>query len=270
MTTPNNTQRRLQREGHPLWVSVDEIVVNPLAQQQLRISHARSIASGFDPEKFGMPIVSHRDGKYFVMDGQHRVEALRIMGWDDQAIQCWVYEGLTEAQEAEHFLGHNYRKNVQAFDQFEVGITAGRDEENDIRRIVLAAGLKVSRDADGIAAVTALRKVYRHSPSTLARTLKIIRDAYGPRASRPTDSLRGSVWSAPATTATSTTAVPSRSLEGCAPESAVSRTRRTSSRSRLAARCRIAWRLRWSRRTTRGGAARSCLRGGRDELHRER
>jgi hypothetical protein len=180
MTTPNNTPTRVDRRGHLRWVAVADVHVNPVAQRELRPGWAAQIAADFDPDRFTPPLVSLRGGKHYVIDGQHRFEAMRLMGWDDQQVQCWVYEGLTDAQEADLFLWHNNRKAVSAFDKFQIGVTADRPDETDINRIVLSNGLKVaSGQPGGIGAVGALRNVYGHGPAVLGRTLRIIRDAYG-------------------------------------------------------------------------------------------
>lgn len=180
MTTANTT--RVERTGHLRWVKVADLAVNDRAQREMRPGWAAQIATEFDPDRFTPPLVSRRDGKNFVVDGQHRVEAMRILGWADQEIQCWVYEGLTEQQEADLFLWHNNTKQVRAFDKFVIGITADRPAEVDIDRIVRAQGLVIGDNGSGpgaIHAVGALRKVYAHGPNVLARTLRIIVDSYG-------------------------------------------------------------------------------------------
>ena len=185
MTTnqSNTIVKRVERAGHLRWVAVSDLVINPRAQRELRPGWAAQIAADFNAERFTPPLVSLRHGKHYVIDGQHRAEALRLMGWSDQQVQCWVYEGLTEAEEADLFLWHNNRKTVGAFEKFTIAVNAERDIETDINRIVLANGLKIAnggKAAPGsIAAVGALRKVYGHSPKTLGRTLRLVRDAYG-------------------------------------------------------------------------------------------
>jgi hypothetical protein len=154
--------------------------VNPLAQQELNPSWVNAIVRDFDPEQVGNPTVNRRGEWFYIMDGQHRIEALRAVGWGDQQVQCWVYEGLDEREEAETFLKLNNRKTVPAMSKFRVGVQAARDDECEIDRVVRAQGLKVSRDTDCIRAVGTLRRVYARSGSaTLGRTLRIIRDAYG-------------------------------------------------------------------------------------------
>ena len=114
----------------------------------------------------------------------YRIEALKLWfgSWENQQVQCWCYEGLTEAQEAELFLTLNDTLTVQAFAKFTVSVQAGRATEADIDRIVRALGLHISstRAGGGIAAVATLRRVYdRGGAAVLARALRIIRDSYG-------------------------------------------------------------------------------------------
>lgn len=179
-TVKSSNPTRVERTGHLRWVPISDIHVNPRAQRDLRPGWAAQIAADFDPDRFSPPLLSLRDGKFYVIDGQHRIEAMRLMNWDDQQVQCWVYEGLSEAQEADLFLWHNNRKAVSAFDKFQTAVVAERSDETDINRIVLAQGLKVAQGLPGsISAVGALKRVYGHGPSTLTRTLRIIRDSYG-------------------------------------------------------------------------------------------
>lgn len=185
MTNNNTTAtvKRVERAGHLRWIVVGDLRVDPDTQRELRPGWAAQIANNFDPDRFTPPLVSIRDHRYFVIDGQHRVEAMKIMGWGDQQIQCWTYEGLTQEQEADLFLWHNNRKAVGALEKFQIAVVADRDAECDINRIVLLNGLKIGgggkASPGSIPAVGALRKVYGHGGKTLGRTLRIVRDSYG-------------------------------------------------------------------------------------------
>jgi hypothetical protein len=172
---------RIERKGHLRWVPIAQMRVNEAAQRTYRETHAREYADNFDLEALGYPVVNHRDGLFYITDGQHRVMALRLIGWEDQQIECECFEDLTEEEEAELFLKRNKRRAVRAFENFLVAVKAGREAECDVNRIVLAQGLKVSEDrTDGsIQAVTALMHTYTHyGASVLAKTLRIARDAY--------------------------------------------------------------------------------------------
>jgi hypothetical protein len=181
----NATETRVQRVAKLSWVPLKDIRVNPMAQRDLNQSRVDRLYEKFDPEQLGTPTTNHRDGFYYMIDGQHRLEALKLWlgdGWEAQHMQCWVYEGLTEEQEAEVFLKLNDTLAVQAFARYRVAVQAGRPDEVDVDRIVRECMLRVSQDmGDGaISAVGTLMRVYRRSdPATLARTLLIVRDSYG-------------------------------------------------------------------------------------------
>ncbi len=78
------------------------------------------------------------------------------------------------------FLTLNDTLAVHAFAKFKVSVQAGRGAEADVDRIVRALGLRIARGGGGISAVGTLRRVYtRGGAATLAKALRIIRDAYG-------------------------------------------------------------------------------------------
>ena len=173
---------KIERTARLRWVPIPKMRVSPLSQREMNQNRVNKIASGFDPEQIGTPTVNERVGHFYVIDGQHRIEALKQIGWGDQQVQCWTYVGLTEEEEAERFLLLNDTLTVDAFAKFRIGVQAGRAEECDIDRIVRAQGLRVSLEQkDGaIRAVGTLRRIYNRADGpTLGRTLRIIRDAYG-------------------------------------------------------------------------------------------
>jgi ParB-like nuclease domain len=182
MTGKTTIGGRIGREARLRWVPLTQMRVNPLAQRDLNAARVAQLAASFDVERMGSPTVSHRGGWYYLVDGQHRIEALKLWlgSWEDQQVQCWTCEGLTEAQEAELFLALNDTLTVGAFAKFKVAVAAGRDAEADVDRIVRALGLRIARGGGGICAVATLRRVYaRGGPAVLSRALRIIRDAYG-------------------------------------------------------------------------------------------
>lgn len=181
---PRPGGERIEREARLRWVPLRQMKVNPLAQRDLRRHRVAELASRFDPEQMGAPTVSMRGGWYYIVDGQHRIEALKawLGSWDGQQVQCWCYEGLDETAEADLFLRLNDVLAVSAYARYKVAVQAGRSGEADIDRIVRAVGLRISQAKGGgaISAVATLRRVYeRAGPGTLSRSLRIIRDAYG-------------------------------------------------------------------------------------------
>lgn len=178
-------QKRINPEGKIQWVRLGSMSVPPHAQRELKSYKVDEILSAFDFDVFGLPIVSFRRGIYYVLDGQHRLEALRRWlgeSWKDDQIECRVYEGLSEKEEADMFLRLNNTLTVNTFDKFRIGVNAGYDIENSIKKLLDTEGLKVSRDKipGAIGAVGTLRKIFtRSNEETFSKTLRIIRDAYG-------------------------------------------------------------------------------------------
>lgn len=174
---------RMNRELRLVKLSL--MKVTPFAQRKRDQPWIDKLAGEMDLDKLGTPEVSHREGFYYIMDGQHRIEAVKQWngeGWEDQHIQCWVAEGLTEEEEAEIFLSLNDRKQVQIFQRFRVAINAGRTAETAVNDIVKGEGLSVSDQQvpGAVHAVGALMRIHtNYGPETLRRALRLANSTYG-------------------------------------------------------------------------------------------
>lgn len=178
-----NNDDRMDRGARLAWVRLADMKISPIAQREkLDQKRVERIARNFDPDKFDAPKCNLVSGTYWVVDGWHRTEAAKISLGDDQKVQCWVRRDLDDAEAADWSLGLNDYRTWSAFDRFRLAVVAGRATECDIDRIAKSLGLCISRDqvTGGIYCVGTLIKVYeRYGPATLARTLRLIRDAYG-------------------------------------------------------------------------------------------
>jgi hypothetical protein len=180
--TTKATADRVERAARLRWIPIAQMKTSPVAQRDLNQARVDRLAADFDLEQLGTPTVNERDGAFYILDGQHRVEALKQIGYGDQQIQCWTYTNLTDQEMADKFDRLNDVLAVHAYDRFRIRVNAGREAESDINRIVRANGLVVSRDSlpGAVSAVGTLTRVYKRSdPKTLARTLRIVRDAFG-------------------------------------------------------------------------------------------
>ncbi len=166
-------------------VPLGKMTTSRLAQRELKAHRVDYLIANFDLDEFGQPVVSWREGNYFIIDGQHRVEAIKQWlgkGWEIQKVECRVYQGMTEAEEADMFDRLNDVLIVSAFDKFRVRVTARREAEAMIDKVVRGENLVISRDQipGAVAAVGTLVRLFSRSDAdTLARTLRIIRDAFG-------------------------------------------------------------------------------------------
>lgn len=153
-----------------------------VTQREFRQSHADRIAADLDLNKIGFPVLNHRDHIFWILDGQHRIAALKQYGFSDKdVVTCEVYEDLTDAEMADIFLGRDARKPIPLYDKFHVACTAGRRRERDIQRAVEANGQKIARAKEaGISAVGALSAVYDRSGDTvLGQVVRAVNLAFG-------------------------------------------------------------------------------------------
>lgn len=171
------------RHGKVRPVPISQMRVPPvdIIQRPYNRAQAEKYANDFDFQKFGLPLVNHRDAAYWLFDGQHRIGALKIVGLGDQEVDCEVFENLSDPEMARIFLGRDDRRRIAPYTKFLVACTAGFPAESEVRRLVEANHLKISRrqDAGCIGAVTSLLRVYKASGSVvLGQVLRTIRDAY--------------------------------------------------------------------------------------------
>jgi hypothetical protein len=189
MSANGQIERRIERAARLRWVPLTQMRVNPQAQRDLNRARVAQLAASFSTEQMGAPVVSHRGGWFYLIDGQHRIEAVKLWfgSWENQQVQCWCYEGLTEEQEAELFLTLNDTLPVRAFAKFKVAVQAGRDAEADVDRIVCALGLRIAagRSGGGISAVATLRRVYDRAGRAVAGIADHPRRLRGRRAGGP-------------------------------------------------------------------------------------
>lgn len=179
-TTHTKPQRRSYKI-YPVALGQMRVPQALVVQREFRRAHGDKLAAELDLDKLGFLILNHRDGNYWVLDGQHRLYALKKWFDETDKIDCEVYEGLSDAEMAEMFLGRDNRRRIGSFDKFHVACTAGRKRENDIRRMVEANGLRVGRTKEDktIGAVSALGTVYdRSGEIVLGQTLRTLRDGF--------------------------------------------------------------------------------------------
>lgn len=180
---PDSTTDRQPRAPHIEWVPIEKMKVSEAAQRKYSPQQAQTMADDFDLEALGYPVLNRRDGDYYIVDGQHRVGALKLIGWGDQSIECEVYTDLTEAEEAELFLRRDSRRRISAMEKFKIGVTAGRAEDVAIDDLVKSLGMTVAYypgQRDSIGAIGTLRRVYQRSGGrVLGSSLAFLRDAFG-------------------------------------------------------------------------------------------
>lgn len=177
----------LVRRSIPEVASLAEIEVAPY-QSSLSATKVRRILKTFDPLAIGRVILSLRDGKYFAVDGQHRIAAARFRGWTK--IPADVLIDLTYEQEAALYLHFATRGHKTALNRFHARLEAGEEQSVEIKAVLDAVGLTIPQEHGGArtgtiqAAEKACLIFRKYGANGLARTLAVLQDAFGdnPRA----------------------------------------------------------------------------------------
>lgn len=176
--------------GENVELAIDALNTDFSYQRPLDPRYVRYIAENLDPARFGIVHVSQRsDGSYWIVDGNHRVHALRSLGekWLDTKVPCRLYKGLSVAQEADRFVGLNGFHAVRIFSVFKGKLVSRDAEALTISRIVEGVGYQFAPNPKyGIACIGALYRVLRGhggkkavpSEERMERVLRIVSKAY--------------------------------------------------------------------------------------------
>lgn len=95
----------------------------------------------------GVLIVARRDGKYFVVDGQHRLMAAMKRS-DIELLPCLIFDSTSQHEEAEAFRDVNKeRRPITTFEQWNANIVAGDEATLFCNRLIQDAGREPSQSA---------------------------------------------------------------------------------------------------------------------------
>lgn len=101
----------------------------------------KNLVRNFDWKAFGFVIVNIRDGKKYVVDGQHRIVAAARMKFKE--VPCIVYEDFTVEEEAILFINCQVNRNsVKSFEKYQALYTAGDKKTHEIQEVMEKYGIK--------------------------------------------------------------------------------------------------------------------------------
>jgi hypothetical protein len=171
----------LLMEIEPVLLTVDQTVQRPL--DGVRVAQ---IAADFEPESLGVITVSERaDGTHHIIDGQHRIAAMRVIGKDKTPVNCVLWRGLSRAEEAAMFRRLNNTRQVQVLDRFRVRIVEGDRVACQLNELLEAHGwtIRKAKAQGSFFAVSALEKVYNKPPGadidTCDAVIRVATHAWG-------------------------------------------------------------------------------------------
>lgn len=163
-------------------LELDSLVTDKRYQRPLHDRTVGKITRDFSIELCGALVVSARpNGVYAVFDGQHRLQALRVLGVDKW--KCLVYEGLTPEEEAVLFVKlQTERRPVHPLDRHKALVFSGDENAIKINNLAEECGYRIT-DAKvhgALACVITVADCYRvYGPEHLRLALKILEEAWG-------------------------------------------------------------------------------------------
>jgi hypothetical protein len=186
---PVETPRSKNRVGAFDWpftfkiVDSEDLEIDEVYQRRLG-TFVNNIADDFLPALIGTLIVNHRGKKMYVIDGQHRLVALRRLGIRD--VPCVVYQGLSRAQEAELFAKlQTERRRIRPSQRFAAEVVAKNPRALAIKAVLQRTGITIAdvggrlMAPDEISAVVALERIYDlHGANRLEEVLTVARLAW--------------------------------------------------------------------------------------------
>jgi hypothetical protein len=155
-------------------------------QRVLEPKRVKRIVAEYHPNLINAVKVSHRDGKYYIFDGQHTVAALKIkQNKEVVSVECKIYEGLTAADEAELFAQQNgISKDVTTIEKIRALYYAGNEKVAALIKTTESVGFKFKFTGGAATGyILAVAKAYQifltSEPYDYIQILKIIKAAWG-------------------------------------------------------------------------------------------
>lgn len=163
----SSSKAQLNKSTAPIkWIRVRELdVLWREAQRPLSKKKVKDIMDNFDPYAVGVIAVSpaNRKGMYHIIDGQHRVEAMRQLWGDNEFVPCQVIEHASTLSEAAStwMTMNTARSKPTAYDRFNVAVQAGQEPDLSVAAIIQRCGYQVGYGK--LMSVNACKDIYKAS-----------------------------------------------------------------------------------------------------------
>lgn len=164
-------------------IAVADLTVDPRIQRPLDARRVNKIAEELNFDALGVPTVSRRsNGDHVVIDGQHRLAALRQAGHASEKITCRVFKGLELPAEAAMFRLLNNTAKPQYIDTFRVRVIERDPDAVAISRMAERHGWTVNGFAGrpgSLMAIQAFERIYQLDDVAAEQTLMTVTRAWG-------------------------------------------------------------------------------------------
>ena len=169
------------------YVRIAEMMRIPGGNRSVTESQVVKLMRIWNDDSVGVFTLSLRsDGAYYILNGQHRHEALLRAGRGRESFPAEIHEGLSLREELQVCKELNAnQKSWTAVDFFKMDKELGRPEAIELEGIVNKYGLELNlidgrREGGKLSAIGALRKIYsQYQPGTLDDVLMILTKSFG-------------------------------------------------------------------------------------------
>lgn len=150
-------------------------------QKRIRERVVKKIVDNFNPAAVGVIHVSHReDGTFWIFDGQHRVEAMKRLGYT--VVDCLVFSGLTYQEESKALVSHHDVSKPTKIEEHHAKVEAEEKTSLEIESILDDLNIKV-RQGSGYGSIQAVGTVYeiykKGGGQDLRKVLGILIETFG-------------------------------------------------------------------------------------------
>lgn len=157
-----------------------DLIVSESLQRGMRKAIIAKIVKDYNPKSIGIILVSHRDGKYYIIDGQHRVYALSKLGIVD--VECRILTGLSEIEEATIYKQLATSSLHSKFEKFKADLIINNNDDNsvEIKTLIESLGFEIDeRKGQGkIACLNEIYKCYKEDKDLLRITINLLKESF--------------------------------------------------------------------------------------------
>lgn len=156
-------------------------------QREINTAFVAEAVKNFNPDDIDPIHVSYRDGKYYVIDGQHTILILEEVNGGSLDVECIVHKGMTYTDESEFSIRQYEKKHNHTYAQKSVAAyEAGRKLPCELARKVANVGARLPYDRKTktgmkIQAIKRVTSFYRKDSENTILSIKCLVEAYKTR-----------------------------------------------------------------------------------------
>ena len=179
----------MEFSAQPSWttrtINSSQLKSKQAYQRKINMKFIAECIKEFNPNKVDPVHVSYRDGKYYVIDGQHTVIILEgVNGNKPVDVQCIVHKGMTYNDEADYYVDQYEKKHPHTFNEMTLAAyEAGRKLPCELALEVSRVGGRLPYDKKTttgikINAVQKVEMLYKKDSEDTILAIKCLIEAY--------------------------------------------------------------------------------------------